>query len=113
MKSFRKIDALRQRWHASSSVAAMILMGLCLGACPCMAAIEPSGSASAASRPEIAKLLSQAAAAMKDRHPEVAAIYLKNAETMAPNDATINFALGQALLATGNAVQAEREFRSA
>jgi putative PEP-CTERM system TPR-repeat lipoprotein len=65
------------------------------------------------SRPDIVKLMNQAAAAMKARHPEVASIYLKNAETMAPNDATINFTLGQALLATGNAAQAEREFRSA
>ena len=113
MKSLDQTDILRRRWHSTSSIAALVLMGLSLGTGAGMAAVEPTGTASATSRPEIAKLLSQAAAAMKDRHPEVAAIYLKNAETMAPNDATINFSLGQALLATGNAAQAEREYRSA
>jgi putative PEP-CTERM system TPR-repeat lipoprotein len=61
---------------------------------------------------ELIKILRESQNAMAGSHPEVAVIYLKNAEAMNPDNPTVRLDLGAALLATHNAGAAERELRA-
>ena len=58
---------------------------------------------------DVLQLLNKAQQAMKAGHPEVAIIYLKNAEATAPDYVDTHMALGEALLAVGNPAEAMRE----
>lgn len=111
-----RTNTFRRQLRSSSAIAALILMGLCCASGSSLAAVDkslPNGQMSAESQREVAKLLGLALDAMKNGHPEVAVIHLKNAETIAPGDTTINMNLGEALLGAGNPAEAARELRSA
>jgi putative PEP-CTERM system TPR-repeat lipoprotein len=102
--------------HIKSSLSAALLLTSSIFACvvstSCWAAINPSSMPSAI-LPETKDLIAKAQQAMKQGHPEVAIIYLKNAETVAPNVAVLHLDLGQALLAVNNPAEAERELNIA
>jgi putative PEP-CTERM system TPR-repeat lipoprotein len=76
------------------------------------AAINPGGAAGGMS-PDVTALLTKAEQALQQGHPDIAIIYLKNGESIAPNVGAIHFDLGQALLATNNPSEAERELNIA
>ena len=87
------------------------MAGFCLAASPGLAA--GTNAANGSSNPQVAKLISQGRNAVQQGHPEVALIFLKNAETIEPNNPTVNRFLGDALMESGNAAEAAREFRGA
>lgn len=62
---------------------------------------------------QFAKLMGRARKALAQNHPKLAIIFLKNALSMAPNNAEAHLQLGVALLKVGDAASAERELRSA
>ena len=84
----------------------------CVNPTSCWAAINPSSLPSAI-LPETADQIAKAQQAIKQGHPEVAVIYLKNAESAAPNVAILHLDLGQALLSVNNPAEAERELNIA
>jgi putative PEP-CTERM system TPR-repeat lipoprotein len=64
-------------------------------------------------RPETAKLIEQAKQALSQNHPDVAAIFLRNALAAEPENADVRVQLGTALFRSGDLVAAERELRTA
>jgi putative PEP-CTERM system TPR-repeat lipoprotein len=76
------------------------------------AAITPMPKSTTVSA-DVADLMGKAQRALSQGHPEVALIYLKNAETVAPDVANVHLQLGQVLLAVNNAAEATRELNIA
>jgi len=95
---------------ASRTVMAMILLAAAAGSAN--AAVNQSNVPSTLSK-DVIDLVNKAQQAMKSGHPEIAVIYLKNAEATAGDSAQIHLDLGQALLAVGNASAAEQELNTA
>jgi putative PEP-CTERM system TPR-repeat lipoprotein len=95
---------------------AALLLGVALGVAALpgngLAAVNPKLDAHPMSA-EAADLVGKAQRALQQGHPEVALIYLKNAETAAPDVANIHLMLGRVLLATNNPSEAERELNIA
>jgi putative PEP-CTERM system TPR-repeat lipoprotein len=95
---------------------ARILLGVVLGIAALpgagLAAVNPKLDAHPMSA-EAANLVNKAQQALQQGHPEVAVIYLKNAETAAPGVANIHLLLGRVLLVTNNPSEAERELNIA
>lgn len=116
MTTLNKAITLPKHLRPASAVAACTFVGLWLAVSPCWAALSPTTSSSSAAsitQPEVVGLLRKARDAMKQGHPGVAVIYLKNAQSIAPQNPTVRLELGVALLNSGNSGDAERELRVA
>ena len=93
-------------------IAASVMASLCLlAASSARAAVDNAVPGTKAA--SVSDLVDKAQAAMKNGHPEVAVINLKNAEALSPNAAAIHLNLGQALLAVGKSAAAEAELNIA
>jgi tetratricopeptide (TPR) repeat protein len=105
------IVAIGRHLQCGTSLAALVLAGFCVASGPGLAA--GTKPASVPTNPQVAKLLRQGQTAFQQGHPDVALIFLKNAETIDPNNPTVNRFLGDAHMEAGDPAEAAREFRSA
>jgi putative PEP-CTERM system TPR-repeat lipoprotein len=97
-----------RRLRTAVSVAACLCL---LAASSARAAVDNTTPGTKAAN--VSDLVDKAQAAMKNGHPEVAVIYLKNAEALSPNAPDIHLNLGEALLAVGKSAVAEAELNIA
>ena len=101
-------------WLSGSAVLLLSMLGAGMPVSAALADLpNASNSAAKPADPQVAKLLTDADAALKSGNLNLALIQLKNAVRLAPQDGNARMQLGLALLRGGDAVGAEQALRQA
>lgn len=110
---FDRLNPSNARRRLTLAAAAGALLSLPFAAEPALASIGNPPAHGSNTPSGLNNLLRQAHDAMKQGHPNVAVIYLRNAADLAPKNSDVRIELGFAYLHSGDMTSAVRELRTA
>jgi putative PEP-CTERM system TPR-repeat lipoprotein len=110
---FDTSNSVRGRRRLMLAVAVGALTGIFLGTEPVYASFGEPATHGSNNPAGLNNMMLQARQAIKQGHPNVAVIYLRNAANLAPKNADVRLELGYAYMQSGDMSSAVRELRAA